>query len=701
MTKKRDVYEKNADDPGYIYFIHFPDMRLAAYKFSDDHIHESVEVVVCYKGRLRCTLNDVTRDISAGEIFIVNKWNAHRFDYIENASCYIIVIGWDYIGHILNEKQEFNNFIHPDEKCFNKIVKLLQEADLSIDKFNYLLKQGFVNNLFGLLAEEKLFRTKNYDKREQLFIDINKYIDENYKHAISLDDLAKYVGYSKNYLSSLFNAVMGKSLVEYINEYRLKKVAQKRINSHEYLRWIVRTCGFGSMETYYRTLKKQKKSEERDKVMKKSTKTKKKWATIVGYGNRGQVYGGYSLANPDELGIAAVVDPNVFRLKEAKERYNLQDCQLFRDFRSFLDSEIECDFVINATMDQYHYETAMEILDAGYDMLLEKPVVPVKEQFLAIQNKAREKNCHVYVCHVLRYTPFYRSIKEFIKNGTIGEIISMEMNEHVANSHYLTSYLRGKWNSEEKCGSGLLLAKCCHDIDLVCWFNNSTKPRSVMSEGARREYIKANQPEGATEFCYECPHERECIHSAIRQYIEWDVMPFLVWDRLNKPLDEITKEEKIEFLKHDVYGRCAYDIPGADLVDRQQVLIRFDNGSTCSFTLSAGCAKADRYIHIVGTKGEIEGKLESNEFTVRTFNLNKLEHDEKVINIKDQVVMKAQFGGHYGGDYNIMHDLIAHMNGDETYKDLTRIEDSLNGHLCVYAAEKSRKENRIVELSDD
>ena len=63
--------------------------------------------------------------------------------------------------------------------------------------------------------------------------------------------------------------------------------------------------------------------------------------------------------------------------------------------------------------------------------------------------------------------------------------------------------------------------------------------------------------------------------------------------------------------------------------------------------------------------------------------------------------MKAQFGGHYGGDYNIMHDLIANMNGDETYKDLTRIEDSLNGHLCVYAAEESRKENRLVELSDD
>lgn len=426
----------------------------------------------------------------------------------------------------------------------------------------------------------------------------------------------------------------------------------------------------------------------------------KKRAVIVGYGNRGQVYAGYALSNPNELEIAAVVDVNEFRLKEAKQEHGLSDDVLFTSFSEFLKSGVACDFVINATMDQYHYQTAMEILNAGYDMLLEKPIVPSKEQLFAIRDKAREKNCKVFVCHVLRYTPFYREIKRIINSGEIGEIISMEMNEHVGNSHYLTSYLRGKWNSEKNCGSGLLLAKCCHDLDLICWLNNATSPEEVYSEGARAAFVKKNQPEGATEFCYQCPHERTCINSAIRQYVDWNVMPFLVWDRLNKPLNEITEQEKLEFLKHDVYGRCAYDVAGADLIDRQQVIIKFKNGSNCAFTLTASCTKPDRYIHIVGTRGEIEGKLEGHSFTVRRLGVDCGGSCERVVDVSDQVVIKVKYGGHYGGDYNIMHDLIAYLNGDKTSISLTSLSDSVNGHVCVYAAEKSRKNREIVKIGD-
>ena len=48
---------------------------------------------------------------------------------------------------------------------------------------------------------------------------------------------------------------------------------------------------------------------------------RKLYATIVGYGNRGQVYADYALECPDEFGIAAVVDPNEFKLCEAKEKF--------------------------------------------------------------------------------------------------------------------------------------------------------------------------------------------------------------------------------------------------------------------------------------------------------------------------------------------------------------------------------------------
>ena len=422
---------------------------------------------------------------------------------------------------------------------------------------------------------------------------------------------------------------------------------------------------------------------------------KKLYAVVVGYGNRGQVYADYALQEPEEFGISAIVDPNEFKLQEAKARYGLTNECLFKDFATFAKSGIACDFVINATMDQHHYETAMEILHYGYNMLIEKPIVACAKELKDIEQLAKEKEAKVFVCHVLRYTPFYRKIKELLNAGTIGDIMTMELNEHVGLAHYVSSYVRGKWNSEKECGSGFILAKSCHDLDVMCWLNNASAPKQVASFGCRALFVPENAPEGATEFCYQCPHEKECPYSAIDQYIDKDVAPFLVWDRLNKPLDEITLEEKKEFIAHDIYGKCVYTC-GGDIVDRQNAIVTFENGSVATFNLVGGTMKAGRFLHIVGTRGEIEGFLESNKITLRTYarelGSGKLEE------IEVHPINKARFGGHSGGDYMIMHDLVRYLNGDKSSVSITSLADSVNGHMCVYAAEKSRNNGHIVNI---
>lgn len=424
---------------------------------------------------------------------------------------------------------------------------------------------------------------------------------------------------------------------------------------------------------------------------------KKLWAVVVGYGNRGQIYADYSLCESAELGIAAVVDPNEFKLQEAKKRYGLSDDRLFRSFDEFAQSHVPCDFVINATMDQYHYETAMQILQAGYHMLMEKPIVADAKQLREIENLAKQKGLYVFVCHVLRYTPFYRKIKELINAGTIGTISTMEMNEHVGFAHFCTSYVRGKWNSEKDCGSGFILAKSCHDLDLMCWLNNASNPKQISSFGTRALFIPENAPEGATEYCYQCPHENNCPYSATDLYLGKDVMAFLAWDRLNKPLDKITLEEKDEFLKKDIYGKCVYTC-GGDIVDRQNAVVSFENGSMATFNLVGGTVKAARFIHIVGSKGEIEGVLEDNKLIVRTFSKDDVAGNVEEIELHP--INTVKFGGHSGGDYMIMHDLVRYLNGDKSSISITSIDDSVNGHLCVFAAEKSRKSGKIVSLDE-
>lgn len=102
---------------------------------------------------------------------------------------------------------------------------------------------------------------------------------------------------------------------------------------------------------------------------------------IVGYGNRGQVYADYSLDKPEELAVKAIVDPNPFKLEEAKERYHLPQEALFSTLEDFLKAKLSLDFVADTTMDQLHYATAIPLLKAHYNLLLEKPIVPIKKNF--------------------------------------------------------------------------------------------------------------------------------------------------------------------------------------------------------------------------------------------------------------------------------------------------------------------------------
>lgn len=713
MSKKNtnNLYQQEADVPDYIYFVDFPNMLAANYKFEGLHVHQSVEILIVYSGCMRCIVNNRTENISAGNIFISNSYDTHYYEYVGNAAAYIMVIGKEFFSHILDEKTEFNNFLHPSSKVMEELLQLLTSSYAKFDQYNVLQKRGFINSMMGILYTSNLLRKKEKNLNKEFFIKVSEYISANYFEDLRLPTLAKRFGYSENYFSALFNRMAGVNLSEYVNRVRICKVLElkKSLEKKYTLKEIVLRCGFNSMETYYRVLKKYKAgnsigeytiSDVNKSVQKgiSNMKTMKKlWTAIVGYGNRGQVYADYSLDCPDELGIAAIIDPNEFKLSEAKKRYNLPDDRLFKTFEEFLEKKIDCDFVVNATMDQIHYETAMKILDAKYDMLMEKPIVPNEQQLMAIKHKADESGCKVFICHVLRYTPYYRKIKQIILSGEIGDIVSMEMNEHVCIAHYLTAYVRGKWNNEINCGSGFLLAKCCHDLDLMCWLNNETEPEKVTSFGTRSQFVKEKKPEGAAEYCYQCKHERDCPYSAIKLYMEMNAMPFLTWDRLNKPLDEITDEEKMEFLKNDIYGKCAYDNLG-DLVDRQNILVSFKNGSCCNFMLIGGAIKADRYLHIVGTRGEIEGKLESDKFTLIRYADGKFWGKSEEIDVHNEVICNAQFGGHNGGDFAIMHDLVAYYNGDTSSVSITKLDDSINGHLCIYAAEKSRKEKTIVEI---
>ena len=100
MSKQEHWYEQSADTPDYVYFQDFPDMDAVRYRFDRLHIHQSLEMLVVYKGCMRCTVNNRTETITAGGVFIVNSYDTHYYEYVGNAAAYILVIGKEYISHI-------------------------------------------------------------------------------------------------------------------------------------------------------------------------------------------------------------------------------------------------------------------------------------------------------------------------------------------------------------------------------------------------------------------------------------------------------------------------------------------------------------------------------------------------------------------------------------------------------------------------
>ena len=417
-------------------------------------------------------------------------------------------------------------------------------------------------------------------------------------------------------------------------------------------------------------------------------------AVVVGFGDRGSIYASYALLHPEELKIVGVVDISQKRLALAKQQHNLSDAQLFTDLDKCLKESLECDLYINGTMDQLHYEVLKKLIKTKKAVLTEKPIVGKKEELLELEELAKENNTPVYVGHVLRYTPFYKTIKQLILAGEIGEIRSMEMAEHVGSAHYAGSYIRGKWNNEEACGSTLLLAKSCHDLDIMCWLNNITAPHYVSSFGSQRYFKEKDAPKEATEFCEDCPLQNECYFSSKNMYVKVDFSNELTH------IDRSTQSEKEinAFLRTNNFGRCVYKIKEFNVVDRQVVDVEFNNGSVCSFALVGGVQEACRTISVIGTTGEITGKLEQGIIYLKKDKLNTTNPDIKVIDVNEFIHKNGLMTNHSGGDYEIMKTLVSHLNGNRDAITITKLSDSINGHLVAYAADEAREQHKVVEL---
>lgn len=419
-------------------------------------------------------------------------------------------------------------------------------------------------------------------------------------------------------------------------------------------------------------------------------------AVIVGGGHRSIIYADYSLTHPEELKIVGIADPNRARCLMAAKRYGFSKEFCFDSAQTLAEHPKMADAIINGTMDHQHYETAVPLLKLGYDMLLEKPFAVSAAEMHSLLAVIREHKNKVMICHVLRYAEFYLEIKKRILAGEIGNIINIQTSEHVSYDHVATSYVRGKWANSDICKTSMLLAKSCHDIDIMMWLMNETQPQAVSSFGSNYQFNAKNAPQGAGTRCMaDCPLVDSCMFSAKKMYLDFpERWACYVWAPIEN-VKEPTRELREKSLKTDnPYGRCVYKCDN-NVVDHQSVLIRFKNGATGTHNMIGGSARSMRKIHIIGTKGEISGIFEDNCFTV-----SKLKTDEKAGYVSEAVNISTNGDGHGGGDDALTADFIKFVSSGEQSVSCTSVFNSIAGHLAVFLADKSLSENGAAQEFD-
>jgi predicted dehydrogenase len=453
-------------------------------------------------------------------------------------------------------------------------------------------------------------------------------------------------------------------------------------------------------------------------------------AILIGAGNRGhEAYGSFALAHPQEIRFVAVAEPHDTRRARFAEAHAIPLERQFRTWENLLTQTRIADAALICTLDCLHVEPALAALEAGYDILLEKPMATNLVDCVRLVQTAERTGRLLQICHVLRYAPFFLTLHDIVTSGRLGEIVTVEHRENVTYWHMAHSYVRGHWR-DSKTESPMILAKCCHDFDLLFW--NLGPCRRVSSFGSLVHYRPENAPPGAPRRCTDgCPVADDCPWYAPRLYLELSPLMHVgrrspsAWQRLAATLvldhpslanaarrvvpglaaaldyrgwpistisEDTSPEARRKALETGPYGRCIYHCDN-DVVDHQVVNMELESGTTVSLALHGHSHREGRTIRYDGTRATLLGHSYPNDQEIQIH-----DHLSGKVEVIRLTVGALGATGHGGGDQGLMSAFVRAVR-DPSHA-LTTARESLESHLMALAAEEARLTETIVYMDE-
>ncbi|MGH8019384.1 MAG: Gfo/Idh/MocA family protein [Opitutaceae bacterium] len=421
--------------------------------------------------------------------------------------------------------------------------------------------------------------------------------------------------------------------------------------------------------------------------------SRKRYA-IVGTGSRHRMYRD-SILGPykEHAELVGLCDLNKGRVELSRRQAKEEGVEVRGyapgDFEKMI-RENKVDTVIVTTMDSTHDEYIVRGLEAGCDVITEKPMTTTAEKCQGILDAQKRSGKSVRVTFNYRYSPPRTQVKDLLMNGEIGDILSIDFH-WLLNTMHGADYFR-RWHSLKKNSGGLMVHKATHHFDLVNWWLSSN-PVAVTAVGKHDFYTpvmaKRLGLDSHHERCLTCPEKKECGF-----YMDLAGNPGL-------------KALYLDQEKYDGYFRdkCVWR-PEIDIEDTMNVIVKYDTGATLSYSLNAFNAWEGYRIAFNGTKGRLEHSIVEQIYVSGTNTVQGgIEEDgtkTRVIPLRGaarDIEPWTGTGGHGGGDKVLLDDIFLANPPEDKY---VRNSDQRGGAASILigvAANRCFETGKPVEIA--
>ena len=378
-----------------------------------------------------------------------------------------------------------------------------------------------------------------------------------------------------------------------------------------------------------------------------------------------------------EWRVVALADPNPTAIGIYLKHYCNGEARTFASGPELLEAMGgELDAVIITPPNALHVESAVPAIEQGLTILLEKPVATNIEDCAAVWKAYTDRGLPpLAVGFVLRYTAFYRNVKQIIESGGIGRVLTIQASE-LLGPMITQCYGRG-WRRHDGLAGSFILEKCCHDMDILGWLAGSTAAK-VSSFATRTRFVNDSTLPAT---CSECTVKDTCRYDA---------------DRIRAAVHAIDDDawlERVGPLLPPDNDLCVFNAD-KDVPDHQVVNIEYDNGVLATFAAVMDQGQTNRTLRVYGTAGQIVGDIGKDDLQVHHW-----AEDESVGHIDERIELAHDTSGHHGGD-SVIGDQFKAMLRGQSVPPAAGLREGIEGCLVAFAAEESRRQGRVVEVGE-